>query len=289
MSATFATPSPDTAIATPPLRKRLLAHPLVRFVLAVLSVLVTMVLAGALSEQVPKAYRVGWPMLLMAVSVIGGYSAYVRWVEKRPLAELGRNGMGRELGRGLGLGALLVVVCSVVLLGAGVYTITGTSHWTALVKPLPEQVFVAFLEEILFRAIVFRLLEKSWGTAVALVVSTLLFALAHMPNESFTMLGALATAVAGAALSGAYLVTRRLWLPVGMHFAWNFLFDAVFAVPVSGHAARGWIQVTSSGPAWLSGGAYGIEASVVTVLAWGIATVLLLTLTRRRGQWRARP
>ena len=50
---------------------------------------------------------------------------------------------------------------------------------------------------------------------------------------------------------------------MGMHFAWNYLFDALMSVPVSGHAARGWIQVVPAGPEWLSGGAYGVEGSVV--------------------------
>ena len=51
------------------------------------------------------------------------------------------------------------------------------------------------------------------------------------------------TGVASAALAGAWLATRRLWLPIGMHFACNYLFDAFLSVPVSGHPARGWVQV----------------------------------------------
>jgi hypothetical protein len=74
-----------------------------------------------------------------------------------------------------------------------------------------------------------------------------------------------------------------------MHFAWNYLFDAVFSIPVSGHAARGWIQVVASGPEWLSGGGYGGEGSIVAVLAWGATAVVLLLAARRRGQWLARP
>lgn len=62
------------------------------------------------------------------------------------------------------------------------------------------------------------------------------------------------TGIAALAPSGAYLLTRRLWLPIGLHFAWNYLLAAVISVPVSGHAARGWVQVRVSGPEWLSGG-----------------------------------
>ncbi|HEX8606126.1 MAG TPA: CPBP family intramembrane glutamic endopeptidase, partial [Pseudoduganella sp.] len=203
--------------------------------------------------------------------------------------ELSLAGAKGELGAGLGIGALLMVTCSVLLLAGGIYTYTGMAPPIALLKPLPEQVFVAFMEELLFRAVLFRLLEKSWGTSFALAVSTLLFVAAHLPSEHISLLGMLATAVASAALSAGYIATRRLWVPVGMHFAWNYLFDAVFSIPVSGHPADGWIQVTASGPEWLSGGGYGVEGSVVAVLAWGGAAVILLAAARRRGQWQTKP
>lgn len=274
---------------SPRLHQRLLARPLVRAVLALLSVLAPFALALWVSEQVPKPWPANWPLLLAAAGLVGGYSLYVRRIEKREVAELSLRGAWRELGSGLGLGTLLVVSTTLVLLAAGAYAITGTVSPGVMTKPLSEQIMVAFLEEILFRAVMFRLLEKSWGTRIALVVSTLLFVLAHLPNEHFSALAAVMTGIAALAFTGAYLVTRRLWLPIGMHFAWNYLFDAVISVPVSGHAARGWVQVSVGGPAWLSGGGYGVEASLVTFVVWGLTAVALLVLAKRRGQWVGKP
>ncbi|GGY05397.1 CPBP family intramembrane metalloprotease [Massilia dura] len=273
----------------PSLGRRLLANAFVRTLLAILSVLVPMAVTLGLSEIVPKPYRSGWPLLLAACAIVAGYRLYVRKIEKRDVTELSLAGARGELFAGLGLGALLMATCSVLLLAGSIYTYTGMAHWSALLKPLPEQVFVAFLEELLFRAVLFRLLEKSWGTSVALAVSTLLFIAAHLPSEHISLLGVLATAVASAALSAGYIATRRLWVPIGMHFAWNYLFDAVFSIPVSGHPANGWIQVRASGPEWLSGGGYGVEGSIVAVLAWGAAAIVLLVAARRRNQWLARP
>lgn len=281
-TATIANPVPRR-------RERFLAHPFVRVVIALLCVLVPMATVLGLSELVPKPLRAGWQLPLAACAIVAGYSLYVRKIEKRALAELSLQGAWRELGKGLGLGTLLVLVCTAVMFGADVYTYTGVAQPGVLLKPLPEQVMVAFFEEILFRAIVFRLLEKSWGTTIAMLASTLLFILAHLPNEGFSVLAAVMTGVASAALAGAWLVTRRLWLPIGMHFAWNYLFDAFLSVPVSGHAARGWVQVQASGPEWLSGGAYGIEGSVVTLMAWGTAAVVLMRIAQRRGHWLPRP
>ena len=282
---TSATSSPSS----PPLRQRLLARPSMRAVLALLSVLAPFALALWLSESVPKPWPANWPLLLAAAGIVAGYWLYVRRIGGRAVAELSGPGAWRELGSGLGLGTLLAAACTLVLLATGTYTMTGTVLPSVMLKPLGEQIMVAFFEEILFRAVIFRLLEKSWGTRIALTASTLLFVLAHLPNEHFSAFGAVMTGIAALALSAAYLVTRRLWLPIGMHFAWNYLFDAVVSVPVSGHTARGWVQVSVSGPDWLSGGAYGVEASVVTLATWGTVAAGLLVLAHRRGNWVAKP
>jgi len=274
---------------SPRRRDRLLARPSVRAVLALLAVLLPFALALWLSRFVPQPWPAGWPLLLAASGVVAGYCWYVRKIEGRAVSELSLAGAGRELGGGLGLGSLLVLACTLVLLAAGAYAITGSAPPGVLLEPIPEQVMVAFFEEILFRAVVFRLLEKSWGSWTALIGSTLLFVLAHLPNEHVSALALGATAAAGLALAGAWLLTRRLWLAVGLHFAWNYLFDAGLSIPVSGHTARGWLQVAASGPEWLRGGGYGIEGSAVTLVAWGLAGLVLLMAARRRGHWLRKP
>lgn len=276
---------PYAVTSSLPLRTRILRYPLTLAVLGILATIVPMFVTLGLTELVPKALRVGWPMLLSAGFAVAGYRLYVMHLERRPLTELALDGAGRELLYGLGTGALLVVATTSVLLASGAFAVTGTGDPSALLKPLPEQVMVACFEEIVFRAIIFGLLQKSWGTKTALIVSTVIFVVSHMPNEGFSALGALMTAAAALALAGAYLVTNRLWLPIGLHFAWNFLNDAVFAVPVSGHPARGWLQVATSGPEWLSGGAYGVEGSVVTGITWSIAAVVLLVIAHRSSHW----
>ncbi|MBD8530318.1 MULTISPECIES: CPBP family intramembrane glutamic endopeptidase [unclassified Massilia] len=276
MTTSMSTPSPRFS-------ERLLARPSVRAVLALLCVLIPFALAMVLTNAVPKQWRATWPLLLAAAGVVAGYAFYVRKVERRALTELSTAGAWRELGSGIGIGALLAVSCSVILLASGAWSVTGLAAPGVMLKPLPEQIMVALFEEILFRAVIFRLLEQSWGMKTALVGSTLLFVLAHMPNDGFSLLAATMTGVASLVFTFAWLVTRRLWLPVGLHFGWNYLLDAGIAVPVSGHAARGWVQVAASGPEWLTGGAYGIEASVVTLVAWSVVGVVLAVVARRRN------
>lgn len=242
---------------------------------ALAPITITMILADIL---VPKPLRVGgWPFLLAALMSVLSYRWFVRRTESgRPLTELALPGAAREAGIGVALGAGLGLGVAGLLAVAGAFHITGSNDWGIMLRILPEQVMVAVFEELIFRAVLFRLIEQRWGTRVALVSSFILFALAHLPNEGVSMLGVIVTGVAGVTHSAAYLMTRRLWLPIGLHFGWNYLFDGVFAVPVSGHAARGWLQVSMPGPDWLSGGAYGVEASAATLLIWAAAALLLL-------------
>lgn len=264
------------------LGKRLLANPFVRILLAVAASVGTMALLLMLSEIVPKPMRVAWPTLLAAAGCMAGYRFYVRKVEKRTPAEASGPGVLRELGTGIGIGAALAVGVAGVLLLCGALQMQGLGDWRAIFKPLPEQIIVATFEELVFRAILFRIVEQRWGLRIAVVSNVLLFALAHLPNEHVSVVAVLVTAAAGAGLLGVYLLTRRVWIAMGMHFAWNYLFDALLSVPVSGHAARGWIQVVPAGPEWLSGGAYGVEGSVVTLLAWAAAAVVLFRVAGQR-------
>lgn len=271
------------SVATP---RGIARFSLVRIVLAILATCVPIAIVMVLAHQIPdKSLRAVWPQLLAAALAVAGYLAYVRRIEVRRADELGVQGLWRELAAGMALGGLLLVAILGVLAAAGSYRILGVGSADRLLKAAAEMALVALAEEIVFRGVLFRIPERALGTRFALLLSGVLFALAHLPNENVTMLAIANTAMAGLLFSAAYLVTRRLWLPIGLHFAWNFLSDAVFSVPTSGHPAKGLLLGRLSGPEWLSGGAYGVEASAVTLVALGASTVVLLTLARKRA-WR---
>jgi membrane protease YdiL (CAAX protease family) len=259
-------------------RARVFTHPVLRIVLGVVAVMLPISLTLALIHAlVPQPLRVVWPMPLAALLSFLSYRLFTTRIEKRLPTELAFPGAAREVGAGIGLGAALGLAVAGVLAVAGAFVITGSSAgWEFLIKCLPEQIMVATFEELMFRAVLFRIVEQRWGTRTALAVSFVLFALVHLQNDNISALAVLNTGVVSVTLCGAYMLTRRVWLPIGIHFGWNFLYDGFFAVPLSGHAARGWLQVSLPGPEWLTGGAYGVEASVVTLLVWGVATVLVL-------------
>ncbi|WP_036247734.1 CPBP family intramembrane glutamic endopeptidase [Massilia sp. BSC265] len=286
MNATTASPAlppaaPGTGIAR---------FTFVRILLALLAVCVPVALVLVLSSQIPdKALRAYWPPLLAALAGYAGYAFYVRRIERRALSELRGPTAVRELGAGLAIGAAMFLAAVGILVASGSYALTGTGDWTILAKSFTDMVFVALVEEILFRGVLFRLPERSLGTWWALLVSAAIFALAHLPNADITLLAVLNTALAGLVFAAAYLATRRLWLPIGVHFAWNFISDGVFSLPTSGHPARGVLQGRLTGPEWLTGGAYGLEGSVITFTVLALATALLLRRAVRAGHILPRP
>lgn len=266
-----------------PLRTRLARNAVVRILAGIACVLAPLIATMILAEKlVPKDMRIAWPYLLAAAMCLAGYRFYVRRFEQRDAGEIAIRGAAPELLRGLGIGAAISVAVAAILAAAGVLTVAGSAHWSTALKPLSEQTMVAVMEELLFRAVLFRIVQERWGTLTSLLVNVLVFAAAHMPNEHVTALAILNTGVAGLGLCAGWLLTRSLWLPAGMHFAWNYLFDGVLGVPVSGHPARGWLQVQLSGPDWLSGGAYGVEGSLVTLLVWGAAAAWMLRARSKR-------
>ncbi len=135
------------------------------------------------------------------------------------------------------------------------------------------------------RGVVFRILEQWLGSWIALSISAALFGLLHLLNPGVSLLNAGAVMLeAGVLLAAAYMLTRRLWLCIGIHFAWNFTQGGVFSAAVSGGATTGLLQAKLVGPVWLTGGAFGAEASVIAVLVCLTAGSVLLLAAHRRGR-----
>ncbi len=223
------------------------------------------------------------------------YRAYVKLVERRRGIELGAQGALRELGSGLVIGAALFSATIGVLAALGLYTVQGWRDPVVMIAPLAMSVGAAVIEELLFRGVIFRIIEASLGTWIALVISAALFGLVHLGNPNASWLAAAAISLeAGVMLAAAFVLTRRLWLPIGIHAAWNFTQGGIFSVAVSGGKTDGLLVATLRGPSWLSGGEFGAEASVVAMLLCTALGAWLLVLAARRGNfvapfWRRAP
>lgn len=225
-------------------------------------------------------------VFISVAAVSFAYYGFVRLVERRNVAELSVSGAIKELASGAALGAALFSITIGILWLSGYYHVTGTRVWTSIIPWLVLAISSGVIEELLIRGILFRIMEKSLGTWLALIISAVIFGLLHLANPNATLWGAIAIAMeAGILLAAAFVFTRRLWFPIGIHFAWNFTQGAIFSVAVSGNEAKGLLQSTLSGPALLSGGEFGAEASIFAVVICLAAGVILLRQSYKQGKF----
>lgn len=267
---------------------RLQQRPLLRLLIAAFIIgLPFALVAKALALWMPEPGLRGLGNLVRGGLMVALYAAYVRWVEQRPLSELARAGALGELALGVALSVGLIGLQVGLLAATGHYRATGWADWpTALGTVLPAMAVVAVCEELLLRGLLFRLLEQAWGSVAALAVSSLLFGLMHFFNPNATLATSVALALGvGLMFAAAYVLTRRLWLPIGLHFGWNYAQAGLFDVPMSGFDAKALVHAQISGPDWLSGGSFGAEAALPSLLLCLATSAWMLHRARRQNRF----
>jgi hypothetical protein len=226
------------------------------------------------------------PALAVVVAVLFVYRAFVRWFEKRSVSELDARSALPNLIAGIGLGAIVFALTIGVLSLLGVYRVVGVDSWTVLWPNVMGAAVAAVFEEVLFRGIIFRIVEESLGSWLALVISALLFGAAHLLDKNANLQAGVAIALeAGVFLAAAYMLTRRLWFVIGVHFGWNFTEGGIFGAAVSGTSSPGLLKANVTGPAYLSGGMFGVEASVVAITICFLVALAFLWRAKAKGQF----
>lgn len=276
----------DATVAQRPLWLRILQHPLVRLVLIGGPLFLMMALTSYFTAKVPgeplKAIGI---VIVWAALGIAVYLGLVRLIERRRPAELSLLRSGRELGIGAAVGAGLYTVCVLILMVLGIYRIDGLNPWSYMLPAVAMALSSGILEELVFRAVLFRVVEEWLGSWVSLAVSSLVFGFVHLINPAATVLGAVFISVeAGLLLAAAYMLTRRLWMSIGFHIAWNYTQSGIFSGIVSGgDTDPGLLKSNIDGPVLLTGGTFGLEASLTAFVLCTATGIVLLVLAIRRG------
>jgi hypothetical protein len=225
------------------------------------------------------------------LTAVAGYWAFVHWHERREATELHLRPIQLLLG-GVS-GAALVALPMAVLFALGIYErvlFRGAS--SALLGVATLIGIAAILEELVYRCLLFRLLERAWGTQLALVVQAVVFALQHLENvaqggirDAVTTL--ISVTLAGMLWGAVFVLARNLWVVAANHAAWNFTI-LLAGLPLSG--IEDWrklapLESRFAGPDWLTGGMFGPESSLLVMASTTVAVVLLLRAGRRRGSF----
>lgn len=276
--------------ARPSAMQRIIGHPLVQMLAAIVIFLAAMFGASQIvgAIDVPNLS----PLVLVEAAIVcliavAAYWLICRFVERAPMRDFAGRGWAPELLAGLAGGALLFAAVVGAAAALGVYRIEGQGNPATVWVSLAFLALIpGFTEEIFFRGILFRFIERAGGSGVALAVTSLLFGLAHIFNPNATLFSSLAIALeAGIVLGAVYMLTRRLWAVVGAHAAWNFAQGWIFGVPVSGGEAAGFVRSSRTGPELLTGGDFGLEASVIALVIATAAGIAVLLVAIRWGRW----
>jgi len=227
-------------------------------------------------------------MLAVYMQVIGRIEG--REIRQKDVEELLPKKSFPEISKGVLIGILFFAIVAGVLIIGGWYKVMQVNfNWRYLLVMLTQFLLVAVSEEIIFRGIIFRMIWQRWGVVAALLVSSLLFGFIHIMNPSGTVWSSVAIAVeAGLLLGAAYVYSGRLWLPIGIHWAWNFVEGPLLGMNVSGAMPGDSLVVPSiSGPEILTGGSFGPEASLISLIV-GVALSAYM-LYSRYGKGKSAP
>ena len=214
-----------------------------------------------------------------------------RWLDRRSMVSLGLD-IGRQSARDLLAGFLIagaiMMVIYFILRAAGWLTFQGFA-WQR-VSPLDTFlatlvmfglfVIVGWQEELLSRGYQLQNIAEGLNIVWGVVLSSLLFALGHLSNPNMAAPAGVGLFLAGLFLAYAFLRTRRLWLPIGLHIGWNFFEGVVLGFPVSGLNLFRLIEQSVEGPVLFTGGAFGPEAGLVLLPALALGTILVYYYTR---------
>jgi uncharacterized protein len=223
--------------------------------------------------------------VFVSILILSSYWFFYSKYESRIIAELSTKGLWKKLLVGIFTGSGLQSLTILVIYFYGGLKIIAINPVSTLIIPFTVAFTVAIIEEILLRGIVFRITEEKWGSAIALIISGVIFGGVHLINPHVTIVSFLCITVVGVLLAAAYMYYKNLWVPIAIHFAWNFTQNGIFGAITSGNEKTNSLFTTNiTGPEMLTGGQFGPEASIQALVFCFIATIIIIMLLNKQNK-----
>lgn len=283
-------------IMTTKTKNKILKSSLVRIILGLIICLGSVIIGQQIFLKIPGVATLNPDArnfikgIFVSALVIGSYWIFYSKYEKRVIIELSTKKIGKKLLAGIITGTVLQCLTILVIYFYGGFKVIAVNPVSIIIIPFTVAFTVAILEEILLRGIVFRITEEKWGSTIALTISGVIFGGLHLTNPHVTIVSFLCITVVGVLLSAAYMYYRNLWVPIAIHFAWNFTQNGIFGAITSGNEKTSSLLTTSiTGPEILTGGQFGPEGSVQALLICFIAAIIIILQLNKQNKINLRP
>lgn len=223
---------------------------------------------------------------IVLAAALGATVIMTRFVNRKPVAAVGlgiHHASFRDLGAGCLLGFLMMTGIFLLEYAVGYVTPEGRGLSRGDAAGVAGGGLIWFAsgalgEELLFRGYAFQTLVQGVTVLPATFLMAIVFAAAHLQNPHVTVLSTVNVVLAGILFSIAYIKTRSLWLPFGIHWTWNYCQTTLYGLPTSGIAgtARALVVSEPNGPVWITGGTFGPEGGILATVALIVCTWYIL-------------
>jgi membrane protease YdiL (CAAX protease family) len=220
-----------------------------------------------------------------SVAAVSAYILLFGKYEKRNITELGTTGFVKYAGIGILTGFTLQAFFILIIYIGGTYSIIHINPASALITPFAFALTAGFVAEILIVGVVFRLMEEQMGTIITLIFFIILFTVLHVNTKGANFVSVGATAMqAGFLLPASYVCSRSLWLPIFLHFSWDFSEPGIFGgTNESTSLTQSLFTSKIAGHPLITGGETGPQDSLQSLILCLLTGLIFLFIAKRKN------
>ena len=270
-------------------KQRFLNFPLTKIILGLLICFAVFIIAQQLTGKIldlttiDKNYRNLIKGIIASSFVIFTYIYFYRKYEKREIGEFSGKGLLKNTILGVLIGTTLQGLTILVIYFFGDFQLISVNPFSSIITPFAVAFSVAIFEETLLRGIIFRIVEEKLGSYISLLISAIIFGAAHLLNPDSSVISSICIGIVGFMFGASYIFSRSLWLPIAIHFSWNFVQSGIFGAITSGNEKTSSLFSTKiSGAEFITGGAFGPEGTIQATLFWLLVSIVFMVLITKQ-------
>lgn len=272
-------------------KQKIFNFPVVKILLALLTFMAVVIIGQQIAVKLlaltslDKDYRNLLKGLFVSFSCIFSYILFFKKYEKRTITEFSTKGLAQNISIGALIGFVLQSLTILVIYLNGSYSVVNINPVSFILIPFTIMFTVAIIEEILVRGIIFRIVEEKLGSYISLTISSVLFGVLHLANPHGTLISGICITTAGFLFGAIFMYSRNLWMPIALHFAWNFTQSGIFGAITSGNEkTSSLLEAKIQGAEFITGGEFGPEGSIQAIIFCAAATIILLVLNHKQNK-----